>query len=223
MRDNRLLRAGDVWDSTEPLPDNKLYQIPKYVLESTELRVTRLPFWNDYFIFPLYQTHLIENDKDLAELIELYGEGFITEEEQDVKLVKVVMGIIGVHRTSHAIIHTRETMIDRYLFNIQNFEFMQPEVAWVVSHPMEALLLLKMGCTNVVSTMHDGITLAQEVWLTRYVSKRINLINITDIKPQCLRPPNHRASLHQYDIKFDYQTANQATSRIIDQIKKENE
>ena len=219
MRDNRLLRAGDVWDSTEPLPD-KLYQIPIHALESAELRVTRLPFWNDYFIFPLYQTHLIENEKDLREIEDLYGEGFITEEEKDVKLVKVVMGIIGVHRTSYAIIHTRETMIDRYLFNVQCFEFEQPEVAYVTSHPMEALLLMKMGCTNVLSTMHNGITIAQEVWLTRYVSRRVNLINIDNIEPQCLRPPNHRASLHQYSLKFDYQTANQATAKIVDQIKK---
>ena len=202
------LLAGNVWDTTREL--SKLHNLSTLVLHKVEAKETRLPFWNDYYIFPIYHVYAPATSQDEVDFItSVEDKDFLTKEEwlefKEGRPVVILKGIIGVHRTSGAIVHTRDLMPSRYLFNAQNFAFDEPDLI-ICKTPMEVMILLQSDefeCfPNIVATMHDTIMPAQEMWILRYAKGRVATVNL-QVEEETLRPPGANFTVQHHEIRLD--------------------
>ena len=176
-------QAGDIWHSSEQV--TQLGQISKPVLEQFEVRTTRLPDWNNYYIFPIYKKYFINTQSDADDMARVEGPGSVSDIEIPC-IIDLLVDVIGVGKTSRDIVYIPTAQPERHMINMLAFDTTAPMTV-ITSHPFEALMIVNHGDPamladiNIISTIHGYITPANDLWLTNYIrgdSRNVLLVNI---------------------------------------------
>jgi len=176
------LRSGNLWEASEPA--REVLMLAPQAIEAAEVRKTRLPDWNDYFLLPLYNRYRIDSQSDIDVIVSTEGPAVAEGLEPGASLL-LMKGLIGVHITNFAVVYTKEVILERFLFNMQNVGH-EGHMYFVVKHPFEAVALMQLGYKNVVATMFETIKPAQEQLLLKWAqTSGVCLVGI-DAPEQCL-------------------------------------
>jgi len=172
--DPRQPLAGDIWDTS--IPATAVHSITDTdLLQRAEVRISRHPDWNGYFVLPLYKMYRIETQEDRETVIRIEGPNYLTEEDTGNIIIDHI-GVIGVQSQDMSLIHTKDVLPQRHLYGAHLFDPFKG-YAVVTNNPMDAILLMSVGIENVLAAMQKELSPAQILWLSNHARRGIILVN----------------------------------------------